>query len=736
LGYLYEKEIAGRTLRVESGKLARQAGGAVVVQYGDSVVLVTACVSEAARPGIDFLPLVVDYVEKTFSVGKIPGGFFKREGRLSEAEVLTSRLIDRPIRPLFPKGIYNEIQVIATVLSADKMNDTGILALIGASAALTISEIPFKGPIAGVRVGRIDGDIVINPFIPDLPRSDYSIIVAGTRDAILMVEGDACEVSEEEILDAVLRGHASLAPLLDMQEEMRRAIGKPKRPVAGKALPEEDLRRIAEVAEGELGAAYEIGVKQERRRRVEEIAEAVKAAFPEEEGIAKEGLIAEAFRALEKKIVRNRILTRKTRIDGRGTADVRPVSCEVAVLPRTHGSALFTRGETQVLVTATLGTAEDEQRIDSILGESRKDFMLHYNFPPFSVGEVKMLRAPARREIGHGVLSERAVSKVLPADLDFPYTVRIVSEVLESNGSSSMATVCGASLAMMDAGIPTKGAVSGIAMGLIKEGDDVAVLSDILGDEDHLGDMDFKVAGTARGVTAIQMDNKIGGVSRDVLLAALGQARDGRRFILERMNAALSEPRQELSPYAPRIYTIHIKPERIREIIGPGGKIIRGIQEQTGVKIDIEDDGTVRIAAVDPESARKAIEIVQGIVQEPEVGKVYHGRVKKIMDFGAFVEIFPGTEGLLHISQISKHRIRAVSDVLKEGDEVTVRLIELERDGKMRLSRREFEPEGFVPPLAEPTPVPARGGREGRAESREGGEGDRGKGRGDRRGRR
>jgi len=661
------------------------------------VVLVTACASETPRPGIDFLPLVVDYVEKTFAVGKIPGGFFKREGRLSEFEILTSRMIDRPIRPLFPKGFYNEIQVIATVLSADKENDTAVLAMIGASAALSLSGIPFEGPIAGARVGRIDGELVINPRIPDLARSDLNIFVAGSRDAILMVEGEANEVPEEEVLDAILFAHRSLEPVLALQEKMAGRWSKPRIAFEKKVPGEEDLRRISEVAESDLRAAYKILAKQDRRKRIEEIAEAVRNAFPEEERLEKASLIAGAFKELEKKIVRGKILSEKRRIDGRGLTDIRAITCQVRVLPRTHGSAIFTRGETQVLVTSTLGTSQDEQRIDSLLGDSTKTFMLHYNFPPFSVGEVKMLRAPARREVGHGALAERAVSKVLPDELEFPYTIRIVSEVLESNGSSSMATVCGASLSLMDAGIPTKGNVSGIAMGLIKEGDRVAVLSDILGDEDHLGDMDFKVAGTAKGVTAIQMDIKIGGVSREILLSALRQAREGRLAILDKMNAVIDKPRSELSPYAPRIYVMNVKPDKIREIIGPGGKVIRGIQEQTGVKIDIEDDGTVKIAAVDAESARAAISIIEGIVQEAEVGKVYTGRVRRIMEFGAFVELFPGTDGLLHISQISKNRVRAVSDIYREGDEVMVRVLEIDRDGKIRLSHKEFEKEGENP---------------------------------------
>jgi len=724
---VYEAELSGRTLSIETGELAKQAGGSAVVTYGESVVLVTACASETPRPGIDFLPLVVDYVEKTFAVGKIPGGFFKREGRLSEFEILTSRMIDRPIRPLFPKGFTNEIQVIATVLSADKENDTAVLAMIGASTALSLSEIPFEGPIAGARVGRIDGELVLNPRIPDLARSDLNIFVAGSRDAILMVEGEASEVSEEEVLDAILFAHRSLAPVLELQETMTRERGKPKLAFEKKVLGEEDLRKIAEVAERDLVAAYGILGKQERRKRIEEIAEAARNAFSEEERLEKANLIAGAFRDLEKKIVRGKILSERRRIDGRGLEDVRSITSQVRVLPRTHGSAIFTRGETQVLVTSTLGTSQDEQRIDSILGDSTKAFMLHYNFPPFSVGEVKMLRAPARREVGHGALAERAVSKVLPDELEFPYTIRIVSEVLESNGSSSMATVCGASLSLMDAGVPTKGGVSGIAMGLIKEGEQVAVLSDILGDEDHLGDMDFKVAGTAKGVTAIQMDIKIGGVSREIMLSALRQAREGRLFILDRMNAVLDNPRPELSPYAPRIYVMHVKPDKIREIIGPGGKVIRGIQEQTGVKIDIEDDGTVKIAAVDAESAKAAITIIEGIVQVAEVGKVYEGKVRRIMEFGAFVELFPGTDGLLHISQISRNRVRAVSDIYKEGDEVTVRVLEIDRDGKIRLTHKEFEKEGENPVTEAADDAGPTGGESGarRPEKRTGG-GDRG----------
>jgi len=731
VGNVYEIEVSGRNLSIESGRWARQAGGAAVVRYGESVVLVTACLSEKPRTGIDFdfLPLVVDYVEKTSAVGKIPGGFLKREARLSDFEILTSRMIDRPIRPLFPKGIYNEIQIVATVLSADKENDTGILAMIGTSAALSISEIPFTGPIAGARVGRIDGKLVVNPVLPDFERSDLNIFVAGSRDAILMVEGESNEVSEEEVLDAILFAHRSLVPILDLQERMAREIGKEKRVFEKKALREEELRKIASIAEGPLAEAYAIRTKQDRTKRIEEIGESVRTAFTDEERAEKWALIEYALKNLEKKFVRGTILRERKRIDGRGLTDVRPISCEVGVLPRTHGSAVFTRGETQVLVMATLGTSQDEQRIDSILGDTTKSFMLHYNFPPFSTGEVKMLRGPGRREIGHGALAERAVSKVLPKNVDFPYTLRVVSETLESNGSSSMATVCGASLAMMDAGVPISGAVSGIAMGLIKEGNDVAVLSDILGDEDHLGDMDFKVAGTKNGVTAIQMDIKIGGVSREIMLSALQQARKGRLHILEKMNAVMDTQRPDLSPYAPRIYVMMVKTDKIREIIGPGGKIIRGIQEQTGVKIDIDDDGTVKIAAVNADSARAAISIIEGITQSAEVGKVYEGRVRKIMDFGAFVEIFPGTDGLLHVSQISKRRVN-VADCFKEGDDVTVRVLEVDRDGKIRLSHKEFEEEGRFPEATNPPPGLDRDrekGDPGRDRGRDGGRGGRGR---------
>lgn len=688
MGNVYETELSGRKLSIETGDLAKQAGGSAVVRYGDSVVLVTACASETPRPGIDFLPLVVDYVEKTFAAGKIPGGFFKREGRLSEYEVLTSRLIDRPIRPLFPKGFYNEIQVIATVLSADKENDTGVIAMIGASAALSISDIPFAGPIAGARVGRIDGELVINPRIPDMEKSDMNIFVSGSREAILMVEGEASEVPEGDVLDAILFAHRSLVPLLDMQDRMAKETGKAKRIFAKEELGDEEIRRITQTAEKELREAYAIVGKQDRRKRIEEIAEAVRNLFPEEERLAKRNLIAGAFKNIEKKIVRGKVLAEKRRIDGRGLADVRAIDCRVGILPRTHGSALFTRGETQVLVTATLGTSQDEQRIDSLLGDTTKSFMLHYNFPPFSVGEVKMLRAPARREVGHGVLAERAVSKVLPPEMDFPYTIRLVSEVLESNGSSSMATVCGGCLSLMDAGVPIKQPVSGVAMGLIKDGDTIAVLSDILGDEDHLGDMDFKVCGTADGITALQMDIKIEGISREIMTSALAQAKAGRLHILEKMAEAIKEPRAVLPEHAPKIFTMQINPDKIRDLIGPGGKMIKSITAEYAVKIDVEDSGKVMIFAPDGIVGQKVYDRVHEITAEVEIGKIYKGTVQKIVDFGAFVEILPGTDGLVHISELEDKRVEKVTDVLQEGDEVMVKVLNVDQRGKIRLSRK------------------------------------------------
>jgi polyribonucleotide nucleotidyltransferase len=683
-----ELDFYGRPLSIEIGRVAKQADGAALVRYGETVVLVTAVAAKELKLDTDFFPLTVDYQEKTFAAGKIPGGFFKREGRPSEKEILTCRLIDRSIRPLFADGLRCETQVIATVLSADRENDPDVVAMLGASAALHVSDIPFNGPLAGVRIGRVGGNWVMNPTQSELDESSVDIFLSGSRDAIVMVEGGAQMVPEEDILEALFAGHEAIQPLIQIQEEIRREIGKPKRQVPLAELDHGVVRRVEELALGKLKQALEIPEKLERYKRIAEVKNEVVVTaveeFPE-----KQKDIKGAFEELKRKVFRGLVIERERRIDGRGLRDIRPIACEVEVLPRTHGSALFTRGETQALVVTTLGTTSDEQRVDALLGEHFKKFMLHYNFPPFSVGEVRFLRGPGRREIGHGNLAERALIPVLPPEEDFPYTIRIVSEILESNGSTSMATVCGGSLSLMDAGVPVAAPVAGIAMGLIKEGEHVRVLSDILGDEDHLGDMDFKVAGTAAGVTSLQMDIKISGVNREVMRQALHQAREGRLHILNIMNATLPEARTNVSGHAPRIITLKVKPDKIREIIGPGGKVIRGIIEATGVKIDVEDDGTVRIASVDEAASKKAIEMVQRIAAEAEVGKIYKGTVRKIVEFGAFVEILPGTDGLIHISQLAPERVRKVSDVLKEGDEVMVKVLEIDRQGKIRLSRKE-----------------------------------------------
>ena len=683
-----ELQFHGRPLSIEVGRVAKQADGAALVQYGETVVLVTAVAAKELKLETDFFPLTVDYQERTFAAGKIPGGFFKREGRPSEKEILTCRLIDRSIRPLFSEGLRCETQIIATVLSADRENDPDVVAMLGTSAALHVSDIPFNGPLAGVRIGRINGEWIVNPTQSQLPESDTDIFLSGSRDAIVMVEGGARMVPEDEILEALFTGHRAIQPLLDIQEEIRAEVGKAKRQVP---LAEPDtavVRRVEELALAKLKEAIEIPEKLERYKRISEVkSEVVNQAlelFPDREKNVKG-----AFDELKRKCFRDLVIKHERRIDGRGLKDVRPITCEVEVLPRTHGSALFTRGETQALVVTTLGTASDEQKIDALIGEHYKKFMLHYNFPPFSVGEVKFLRGPSRRDIGHGNLAERALLPVLPPEESFPYTVRIVSEVLESNGSTSMATVCGGSLSMMDAGVPVSAPVAGIAMGLIKDGEHVRVLSDILGDEDHLGDMDFKVAGTPDGVTSLQMDIKISGVSRDVMRQALYQAREGRLHILGIMGQTIAAHRASVSGHAPRIITIKVKPDKIREIIGPGGKVIRGIIEATGVKMDVEDDGTVTIASSDEAASKKAVEMVQKIAAEAEVGKIYKGTVRKIVDFGAFVEILPGTDGLVHISQLAPERVRRVSDILKEGDEVMVKVLEIDRQGKIRLSRKE-----------------------------------------------
>ncbi len=685
-------EIGSVTITLETGRLAKQAHGSILISSGETMVLVTACSNTDERPGIDFFPLTVDYIEKGFAAGKIPGGFFKREGRPRDEEVLVSRLIDRPCRPLFPDGYRCDTQVIATVLSADKVNPSDVLSLTGASAALHISEVPWAGPVAGVRVARIDGKFVAFPTFEQIEKSDLDLVVAASRDAIVMVEGGAEEISEEDMIDALMFAHQSVQPLIELQDRMREAIGKPKRAFVAKRASDAIVARVREVVGAGMADACRTRVKQERYAKFKALSkQAVETLAPEFPG--EEKFIKEAFHDLQANTMRLMIVNDRVRIDGRDTVTVRPITSEVGWLPRVHGSALFTRGETQGIVTVTLGTSQDEQKIDALTGERWKRFLLHYNFPPYSVGEVKPIRSPGRREVGHGNLAERALQRMIPSNDQFPYTIRIVSEITESNGSSSMATVCGGTLSLMDAGVPIRAPVAGVAMGLIKEGDKFAVLTDILGDEDHLGDMDFKVCGTRKGVTAIQMDIKIEGLSREILEQALRQARDGRLHILDRMLSTLSQSRTELSKYAPRITSIKVKPDQIRVVIGPGGKTIKGIVDQTGVAIDIQDDGTVNIASSDPVAVQRAIDIVRGLTAEAEIGATYHGTVKRIVDFGAFVEIFPGTEGLVHVSELDHNRIEKVTDVLKEGDHLDVKVLSIEEGtGKVRLSRRALLP--------------------------------------------
>ncbi len=678
----------GRSISIETGKIAKQTNGAVTVQYGDSIVLVTAVASKEPREKVSFFPLTVDYQEMTYAAGKIPGGFFKREGRPNEREILTSRFIDRPLRPLFPDGFTHDVQIIATVLSADPENNPDILAIIGASAALEISNIPFNGPIAGVRVGRINDTFVINPSPEQLKNSTLEIIIAGTKEAVVMVEGEATMQPEAVISDAISFGHQSLMDIVNLQLELKSSVGKQKMEFAPLSIDENLRQDVINIAAEKIAQAIRIPQKLERYETLRQIEKStVEALLTKYEESELE--ISTVLDDLQKKTIRELISKEKTRIGGRAYDQIRNISSEVSVLPRTHGSALFTRGETQVLASTTLGTTADEQRIDSVMQMGSKAFMLHYNFPPFSVGEVKFLRSPSRREIGHGTLAEKAIAKVLPKNDEFPYTIRIVSDVLESNGSSSMATVCGSVLSLMDAGVPIKAPVAGIALGLIKEGDDFIVLSDILGDEDHIGDMDFKVAGTREGVTALQMDIKITGITPEILNKALAQAREGRLFILDKMAETIREPRASLSTWAPRIATIQLKTDKIGDVIGPGGKIIKNIIEQTGAKIEIDETGKVNIYSSSAESVQKAIDMIQNITQEAEVNKIYRGTVKRIMDFGAFVEIFPGTDGLVHISQLAEGRVKNVRDVLKEGDEVMVKVLEIDRQGKIKLSRKE-----------------------------------------------
>ncbi len=680
-------EVEECNIVLETGKLAKQAGGSVVVRSGDTIVLVTAVAAQKGREGIDFFPLTVDYREKTYAAGKIPGGFFKREGRPTDRETLTSRLIDRPIRPLFPKGFTCETQVIATVLSVDGKNDAAILALTGASAALMISDIPFTGPIAGVRVGRIDGKLVVNPPQDEMENSDLDIVMACSLEAVVMVEGGARELPEDVIVEALKFGHQAAQPLLRVQEDMAKQVGKQKRVVVAPQLDEQLTAVVVEEYGARIVEGLAVDDKLERRDYFSDLKAEI-AVQLESRDIPVNDL-GEIFENQLSAAIRQQIYQQRVRIGGRAVDEVRQISCEVGLLPRVHGSALFTRGETQALVTGTLGTSSDEQRIDSLLGESFKRFMLHYNFPPYSVGEARFLRGPGRREIGHGTLAERALTPVLPSAEEFPYTIRVVSDILESNGSSSMATVCGGSLALMDGGVPLKAPVAGIAMGLVKEGDDFIVLTDILGDEDHVGDMDFKVTGTREGITAIQMDIKITGISQEIMKKALDQAREGRLSILENMEKCLDKSREDISTYAPRIITITVHQDKIRDVIGPGGKNIRAIVEKTGAKIDIEDSGEIKIASADETAADMAIAMIRDLTQEAEVGKIYLGKVQKIMDFGAFVEIFPGTDGLVHISQLAHERVRNVRDVLKEGDEVLVKVLEVDRQGKIKLSRKD-----------------------------------------------
>lgn len=687
--YRVETEINGRKFVIEAGKVAKQAHGAVWVSYGDTVVLVTVVASEETRE-TDFVPLTVEYQEMYYAAGRIPGGYFKRElGRPSEKETITARLIDRPIRPLFPKNWRYDTQVIATVLSLDPEIDPDILAITGASAALEISHIPFSGPIAAVRVGRINGEFVLNPRASELKESELNLVVAGSEEAIVMVEGMAREVPEAVMEEALFFAHEALKPLITLQKELREKVGRPKLEIP-EPQPDEALReRVWRLAEEKLEEILSTPGKVERNRKRRELYATVLSVLGEEV-LGREAEVREYLDELEKKRMREMVLNQGRRIDGRGPKDIRPIFCEVNVLPRTHGSALFTRGETQVLVVTTLGSPEEEQRLDLPGEEIFKHFMLHYNFPPFCVGEVKPLRGPSRREIGHGMLAERALTPVIPNEDEFPYTIRVVSDVLESNGSSSMATVCGATLSLMDAGVPIKDMVAGIAMGLIKEGDQVVVLTDILGDEDRMGDMDFKVAGTEKGITAFQMDVKIAGITREIMTRALEQAREARLAILSKMQETLGKPRESLSVYAPRVLTLEINPEKVGQVIGPGGKTIKGIISACGdVKIDIDDQtGLVRIYSSDLENAEKAAKMIKELTQEAEVGKLYLGKVTRVTDFGAFVELFPGTVGLIHISQLDHRRVRKVSDILKEGDEVMVKVIDIDKAGRIKLSRK------------------------------------------------
>jgi polyribonucleotide nucleotidyltransferase len=738
--------INGKPLTFETGRLAKQADGAVLMTYGESVVLVTA-VSGDERVGLDFFPLTCEYQEKTFAAGKIPGGFFKREGRLRDDEILTSRLIDRPCRPLFPEGYKCDTQIVATVLSTDKQNPTDVLALTGASAALHISNIPWAGPIVGVRVSRINGQFKVFTTFEEQASSDIDMVVACSKDAVVMVEGGAAEAAEADVIDALMFAHKAAQPILEVIEKLRAAVGKPKRAFEPKKLDGAIKSRVKELVDAKIIESSLIKDKHLRYGGYKTARTAMLETLSKEFGDDKikehEKLIKDEFEERKYNVVREYVLSQNKRIDGRSMSQIRAIATEVSLLPRVHGSALFQRGETQAIVAATLGTSSDEQKIDALIGERWKRFILHYNFPPYSTGETKPMRGPGRREIGHGALAERALVRMMPEQENFPYTIRVVSEILESNGSSSMASVCGGSMALMDAGVPIKAPVAGIAMGLITDGaandpkTRVAILSDILGDEDHLGDMDFKVCGTAKGITAIQMDMKVEGLTREILAKALEQAREGRMHILGKMLETLSTHRPELSQHAPRITTLKVKPDQIRIIIGPGGKTIKGIIDQTGVAIDVEDDGTVNVASADSDAVKKAIDIIRGLTAEPEVGAIYKGTVQRVReDLGAFIEILPGQDGLLHISEIAHTRVEKVSDVIKEGEQIEVKVISVDREGKIRLSRRELIafPEGEEGERAKARMQASREGGDRPPRRDGGGGGGRGGGRDDRRG--
>lgn len=708
--------IGNLDLIIETGKMAKQSDGAVTVQYGGTMILATVVTAPQEDEVRDYFPLMVDYRERTYAAGKIPGGYFKREGRPSEKEILTSRLIDRPLRPLFPKDYRNEVQIMITVLSADGENNPDILAMIGASAALMISPLPFTVPVGAIRVGSEDGQFFINPTYQQTEQGTLDLVIAGTEEKTIMLEAGAREISEEEMLKAILAGQHEFRTIIRLQKELQAKAGKPKVGVEPRKIPQEVQKKVASVVEGQFEKIFDLGTKEEREEKVSELYQKALAQFDPTKPDFKEADVRYVFDELEKKRVRDIILKEKRRPDGRGFQEFREITCEVGTLPRTHGSALFTRGQTQSLAVATLGTKADEQMIDALEGELSKRFMLHYNFPPFSVGEVGPNRGPGRREIGHGALAERALKAVMPTEEEFPYTVRLVSDILESNGSSSMASVCGATLALMDAGVPIKAPVGGVAVGLVTEGSHWQLLTDIAGIEDHLGDMDFKAAGTAQGITSLQMDLKIPGISEEILKKALEQSKAARLAILEKMKQAIGAPRKELSAYAPRITTLRINPAKIGEVIGPGGKVIRKIVEETGAKIEIEDDGRVLIASSDPQAAEAAIARVKSIVEEPEIGRIYQGRVRKIMNFGAFLEILPGTDGLVHVSEIAEGYVKSVEEHLKVGDVVPVKVISIDSEGKINLSMIQAKDGEGPPVIRERKPRPEREGGRDRSE--------------------